>query len=64
MCSFAHDRYRLAAQAEAEALPEESIAKMSFRVRLMFSAWIASSNSLVDYPNDAPRNSNRRLPDS
>lgn len=34
MCSFAHDRYRQAAQAEAEALPEESTAKMSFRVRL------------------------------
>ena len=33
MCSFAHDRYRQAAQAEADALPEESIAKMSFRVR-------------------------------
>lgn len=32
MCSFAHDRYRQAAQAEAEALPEETIAKMSFRV--------------------------------
>jgi hypothetical protein len=32
MCSFAHDRYRQAAQAEAEALPEKSIAKMSFRV--------------------------------
>lgn len=35
MCSFAHDRYRQAAQAEAEALSEESIAKMSFRVRLL-----------------------------
>lgn len=32
MCSFAHDRYRQAAQAEADALPEESIRKMSFRV--------------------------------
>lgn len=32
MCSFAHDRYRQAAQAEADALPEESIAKMSLRV--------------------------------
>ncbi|OCH84424.1 histidine kinase [Obba rivulosa] len=35
MCSFAHDRYRQAAQAEAEALPEGSIAKMSFRIILM-----------------------------
>jgi hypothetical protein len=33
MCSFAHDRYRQAAQAEAESLPPEAIAKMSFRVR-------------------------------
>lgn len=32
MCSFSHDRYRQAAQAEADALPESSIAKMSFRV--------------------------------
>ena len=32
MCSFAHDRYRQAAQAEATSLPEGSIAKMSFRV--------------------------------
>jgi hypothetical protein len=32
MCSFAHDRYRQAAQAEAATLPEGSIAKMSFRV--------------------------------
>lgn len=33
MCSFSHDRYRQAAQAEAETLPPENIAKMSFRVR-------------------------------
>lgn len=32
MCSFAHDRYRQAAQAEVESLTQESIAKMSFRV--------------------------------
>lgn len=32
MCSFAHDRYRQAAQSEAEVLPPDSIAKMSFRV--------------------------------
>ncbi|KAF9015434.1 dual-domain HisK/Mak2 protein kinase [Cyathus striatus] len=35
MCSFAHDRYRQAAQAEAEALPPEVIAKMSFRIILI-----------------------------
>ncbi len=33
MCSFSHDRYRQAAQAEAESQTEEAIAKMSFRVR-------------------------------
>lgn len=33
MCSFAHDRYRQAAQAEAQNLPEGAIPKMSFRVR-------------------------------
>ncbi|KAF8973859.1 dual-domain HisK/Mak2 protein kinase [Flammula alnicola] len=35
MCSFAHDRYRQAAEAEAEHLPKEAIAKMSFRIILM-----------------------------
>ncbi|KAJ3003995.1 hypothetical protein NUW54_g5022 [Trametes sanguinea] len=35
MCSFSHDRYRQAAQAEAESQPEETIAKMSFRIILM-----------------------------
>ncbi|KAF8630202.1 hypothetical protein AX15_003056 [Amanita polypyramis BW_CC] len=35
MCSFAHDRYRQAAQAEVDALPPDSIAKMSFRTILM-----------------------------
>ena len=33
MCSFAHDRYRQAVQAEVDSLPAESIAKMSFRAR-------------------------------
>lgn len=33
MCSFSHDRYRQAVQAEVESLPAETIAKMSFRVR-------------------------------
>jgi hypothetical protein len=37
MCSFAHDRYRQAALAEAEKLPKETLAKMSFRVCLALS---------------------------
>jgi hypothetical protein len=32
MCSFAHDRYRQAVQAETEAMPEGVISKMSLRV--------------------------------
>lgn len=36
MCSFSHDRYRQAAVAEAEKLPEEHFAKMSFRVGEFF----------------------------
>jgi hypothetical protein len=32
MCSFAHDRYRQAAEAEALSLPDDLITKMSFRV--------------------------------
>ncbi|KAH9075705.1 histidine kinase [Lactarius deliciosus] len=32
MCSFAHDRYRQAAEAEALNLPSDLIAKMSFRI--------------------------------
>ncbi|TRM62878.1 histidine kinase [Schizophyllum amplum] len=35
MCSFAHDRYRLAAQAELDSLRPEALAKMSFRIILM-----------------------------
>ncbi|KAI0325627.1 histidine kinase [Cubamyces sp. BRFM 1775] len=35
MCSFSHDRYRQAAQAEAESQAQETIAKMSFRIILM-----------------------------
>jgi predicted ATPase/serine/threonine protein kinase len=35
MCSFAHDRYRQAAQAEIESLPPGVIAKMSYRIVLM-----------------------------
>ncbi|KAJ6569666.1 dual-domain HisK/Mak2 protein kinase [Mycena capillaripes] len=32
MCSFAHDRYRQAAQADIASLPEDVVAKMSFRI--------------------------------
>ncbi|TFY83386.1 hypothetical protein EWM64_g624 [Hericium alpestre] len=35
MCSFAHDRYRQAAEAEAASLSENSVAKMSFKIILM-----------------------------
>ncbi|KDQ54896.1 hypothetical protein JAAARDRAFT_196280 [Jaapia argillacea MUCL 33604] len=35
MCSFSHDRYRQAAEAEVEALPEGVRAKMAFRIVLM-----------------------------
>ncbi|KAG6919550.1 hypothetical protein DXG01_004213 [Tephrocybe rancida] len=35
MCSWAHDRYRQAAQAEADSLPQETIAKMSLKIVLM-----------------------------
>ncbi|KAJ7459518.1 hypothetical protein B0H11DRAFT_2060049, partial [Mycena galericulata] len=35
MCSFAHDRYRQAAQTEAASLPEDLVAKMSLRILLM-----------------------------
>lgn len=40
MCSFSHDRYRQAAQAEAERQPEESISKMSFRVGIRCSLFL------------------------
>ncbi|KAI3615522.1 histidine kinase [Moniliophthora roreri] len=35
MCSFAHDRYRQAAQAEADILSSETVARMSLRIILM-----------------------------
>ncbi|KAI0047651.1 histidine kinase [Auriscalpium vulgare] len=35
MCSFAHDRYRQAAEEEAARLPENAIAKMHFRLIIM-----------------------------
>ena len=34
MCSFTHDRYRQAAQAELDTFPEEAVAKMSLKVGL------------------------------
>ena len=40
MCSFAHDQYRQAAEAEALSLPDDLISKMSFRVRLFSIAAI------------------------
>jgi Na+(H+)/acetate symporter ActP len=42
MCSFAHDRYRQAAQAEAATLPQDVIAKMSFRVRALLCTRLTS----------------------
>ena len=44
MCSFAHDRYRQAAQAEAANLPEGVIPKMCFRVRPKLGARCAHSH--------------------
>lgn len=47
MCSFTHDRFRQTAQAEAFALPEGVIAKMSFRVCSV--AFTAAWNSTDHY---------------
>ncbi len=44
MCSFAHDRYRQAAGAEALSLPDDLIAKMSFRVHIFLSRSITITN--------------------
>ncbi|TDL28897.1 histidine kinase [Rickenella mellea] len=46
VCIFAHDKYRQAAIVEAESLPEETLAKMSFRIVLML---------LHDNPRDPHR---------
>lgn len=35
MCSFSHDRFRQAAQAELDTFPEETVAKMSLKVDLI-----------------------------
>ncbi len=63
MCSFAHDRYRQAAEAEALSLPDDLIAKMSFRVRLS-SVLITDGNGplCLDHLDDAPRTFSRCLP--
>lgn len=55
MCSFAHDRYRQAAQAEAAGLPEGSIPKMSFRVGAGGVSFVVDRRQLMwgaDYPHD------------
>jgi hypothetical protein len=54
MCSFAHDRYRQAAEAEALSLPDDLIAKMSFRVRVFQSRLLTVTDLRSDYLNDAP----------
>ena len=51
MCSFAHDRYRQAAQAEASNLPPETVAKMSFRVcHICFSRYLLTHSQ--DHSDD------------
>ena len=52
MCSFAHDRYRQAVQAEVAKLPSETIAKMSFRVRPTTYLVALSDNLFEDYSDD------------
>lgn len=52
MCSFAHDRYRQATQAEVETLSPDAIAKMSFRVRCRPDIE-SLTNGLVDHLDDA-----------
>ena len=45
MCSFTHDRFRQAAQAEAARLPANVTAKMSFRVSIMvYIIWKTTDN--------------------
>lgn len=57
MCSFAHDRYRQAAQSEAMSLPDITIQKMSFRVRFNFGFTLGGAVlnflvHIVDYLDD------------
>lgn len=50
MCSFSHDRYRQAAQAEAENLPKDVTARMSFRVSDHKRR--GTGSTIHDYPLD------------
>lgn len=50
MCSFSHDRYRQAAQTEAENLPKDVAARMSFRVSSHKRR--GSGNTIHDYSPD------------
>ena len=50
MCSFSHDRYRQAAQTEAENLPKDVAARMSFRVSSHKRR--GSGNMIHDYSPD------------
>ena len=62
MCSFAHDRYRQAAQEEARRLPEETIATMAFRVSgSCLLLWIGLTESHTDHSDDATRCDSRCL---
>jgi len=53
MCSFAHDRYRQAAQAEAARLPSDVIARMSSRVGWPSSRSVSHSDRVTDCLDDA-----------
>jgi len=62
MCSFAHDRYRQAAQAEASNLPPETVAKMSFRVcHIWFSRYLLTHSQ--DHSDDDARDAYRCVSD-
>jgi hypothetical protein len=50
MCSFSHDRYRQAAQTEAENLPKDVAARMAFRVSSPSHKSRGSTNH--DYSSD------------
>ena len=59
MCSFSHDRYRQAAQTEAENLPKDVAARMSFRV----SSHIRQVSSTIhDYSPDYSEEVTREPP--
>ena len=45
MCSFTHDRYRQAAQAELDTFPEEAVAKMSLKVGMVSQYPLPSCHS-------------------